>query len=118
MFGVHRPDGGAMSYRGAAYQPSGPADALAQGIAMVHQHFSLVGDMSVVDNVLLGRPLVQPRLDAVLAGCALLEDLAALPAGLHTEVGERGVTLSGGQCSRVALARAMYDEPELLRARG
>src|ERR1700751_548603 len=41
-FGVHQPDGGAMRYRGAPYRPSGPADALAQGIAMVHQHFSLV----------------------------------------------------------------------------
>ncbi len=55
IFGVHRPDGGAMSYRGLPFQPSGPADSLAQGIAMVHQHFSLVSDMTVVDNVLLGR---------------------------------------------------------------
>src|ERR1700753_786120 len=55
IFGVHRPDGGVMRYRGAPYHPSGPSDALGQGIAMVHQHFSLVSDMSVVDNVLLGR---------------------------------------------------------------
>src|ERR1700745_3847728 len=55
IFGVHQSDGGAMRYRGVPFQPTGPADALAQGIAMVHQHFSLVGDMSVVDNVLLGR---------------------------------------------------------------
>src|SRR5512138_2885128 len=55
IFGVHRPDGGIMRYRGAPFHPAGPADALAQGIAMVHQHFSLVGDISVVDNVLLGR---------------------------------------------------------------
>src|SRR6202044_1228011 len=46
IFGVHRPDAGAMRYRGAAFQPSGPADSLAQGIAMVHQHFSLVPDMT------------------------------------------------------------------------
>src|SRR5258708_20173257 len=55
IFGVHRPDSGAMRYRAAAFQPSGPGDSLAQGIAMVHQHFSLVPDMTVVDNVLLGR---------------------------------------------------------------
>src|SRR5260221_2851059 len=55
IFGVHRPDGGGMHYRGARFEPSGPADSLAQGIAMGHQHFSLVSDMSVVDNVLLGR---------------------------------------------------------------
>src|SRR6266436_580005 len=39
IFGVHRPDSGAMRYRAAGFQPSGPADSLAQGIAMVHQHF-------------------------------------------------------------------------------
>src|ERR1700757_5197462 len=55
IFGVHRPDGGAMRYRGSPFHPAGPANALAQGIAMVHQHFSLVSDMTVVDNVLLGR---------------------------------------------------------------
>src|ERR1700757_4816250 len=55
IFGVHQPDGGVMRYRGAPFGPAGPADALAQGIAMMHQHFSLVGGMSVVDNVLLGR---------------------------------------------------------------
>src|ERR1700689_603703 len=55
IFGVHRPDSGVMRYRGAPFQPLGPADSLAQGIAMVHQHFSLVPDMSGGDNVLLGR---------------------------------------------------------------
>src|ERR1700758_3965156 len=55
IFGVHQPDSGSMRFRGAPFHPSGPSDALRQGIAMVHQHFSLVGDMSVVDNVLLGR---------------------------------------------------------------
>src|SRR5271154_3959598 len=55
IFGVHRPDAGSMRSRGTSFQPTGPADSLAQGIAMVHQHFSLVADMSVVDNVLLGR---------------------------------------------------------------
>src|ERR1700682_2555454 len=55
VFGVHAPDAGTMQFRGAPYKPAAPADALASGIAMVHQHFSLVGDMTVVDNVLLGQ---------------------------------------------------------------
>src|SRR5260221_3849139 len=55
IFGVHRPDSGAMRYRAAAFQPSRPADSLAHGIAMVHQHFSLLPDMNAVDHVLIDR---------------------------------------------------------------
>ena len=44
-----------MRFRGEIYRPTGPSDALASGIAMVHQHFSLVHDMTVVDNVILGQ---------------------------------------------------------------
>src|SRR6201987_2512627 len=63
IFGVHVPDEGEMRFRGEIYRPAGPSDALASGIAMVHQHFSLVHDMTVVDNGILGqqRGLVNPR---------------------------------------------------------
>jgi ABC-type multidrug transport system fused ATPase/permease subunit len=46
--------------------------------------------------------------DTVLEKCCLLSDLDVLPAGDKTEIGERGVNLSGGQKARVALARAVY----------
>jgi simple sugar transport system ATP-binding protein len=55
IFGVHQPDQGTMQLDGAPHLPHGPADALRAGVAMVHQHFSLVPDMTVVDNILLGR---------------------------------------------------------------
>jgi ABC-type transport system involved in cytochrome bd biosynthesis fused ATPase/permease subunit len=62
-------------------------------------------------NVLFGAPHDADRLAAVLDACALRPDLAALPLGELTEVGERGVTLSGGQKARVCLARAAYAAP-------
>lgn len=52
----------------------------------------------------------------VKSACCLDADIATLPAGDNTEVGERGITLSGGQKARVALARACYSRPDLVIA--
>lgn len=49
-----------------------------------------------------------PRLDQVLEAASLRDDVAQLPEGLDTVVGERGVMLSGGQRQRASLARALY----------
>ncbi|MBU6365581.1 MAG: ATP-binding cassette domain-containing protein, partial [Gemmatimonadetes bacterium] len=53
-FGMVRPQGGTVRWRGAPVSFASPADALAQGIGMVHQHFSLVPGMTVAENVALG----------------------------------------------------------------
>jgi general nucleoside transport system ATP-binding protein len=55
VFGVQRPDSGSLSLLGKPYAPARPADALRAGVAMVHQHFSLVGNLSALDNFRLGR---------------------------------------------------------------
>ena len=68
---------------------------------------------TVRDNILLRRPFNAARYAAVLAACALERDLATLPGGDATEVGERGVTLSGGQRARLSLARAVYAEADV-----
>ena len=60
------------------------------------------------DNILLGRPLELDWYETVVAACGLGPDLAIMPAGDQTEIGENGVNLSGGQRARVALARAVY----------
>lgn len=61
-------------------------------------------------NILFGREYNEERYNKILECCALLDDIAVLPAGDMTEIGERGINLSGGQKARVSLARAMYSE--------
>ncbi len=53
------------------------------------------------------------RYERALAAAQLDQDIAQLPAGDATEIGERGVTLSGGQKARLALARCVYAAPKL-----
>ncbi|KAG6908992.1 hypothetical protein DXG01_002481 [Tephrocybe rancida] len=63
---------------------------------------------SIRDNILFGAPFDSARYGAVLDACALKTDLHILEDGDLTEIGTRGVSLSGGQKARVALARAVY----------
>lgn len=55
IFGVYAPSAGQMLFGERPWLPSSPAEALEQGIAMVHQHFSLVPRMTVVENLMLGQ---------------------------------------------------------------
>ena len=55
IFGVYAPTAGQMRFGERPWLPSSPAEALEQGIAMVHQHFSLVPRMTVVENLMLGQ---------------------------------------------------------------
>ncbi|CAM9223666.1 unnamed protein product, partial [Hapterophycus canaliculatus] len=65
------------------------------------------------ENILFGRPMDRKRYDAVIRDCALGRDLYLLPSGDETEIGSRGVNLSGGQKARVGLARMAYGHADI-----
>ncbi|GLC35697.1 hypothetical protein PLESTB_000485000 [Pleodorina starrii] len=65
------------------------------------------------NNVLMGAEFDEEAYVATLQACALVADLELLPAGDVSEIGEKGINLSGGQKHRVALARATYTAADI-----
>ncbi|OTF73294.1 hypothetical protein BLA29_009595, partial [Euroglyphus maynei] len=68
---------------------------------------------SVRNNILFGMPYDQKHYDQVIKVCALERDLTLMPFGDRTLVGEKGVSLSGGQKARINLARAIYRNSDI-----
>ncbi|KAJ3557433.1 hypothetical protein NM688_g1472 [Phlebia brevispora] len=99
------------------YVPLGPDSLVSlprtDGIAY-HAQESWVLNDTIRNNILFGSDYNEERYKKVIKQCALERDLALFEAGDETEVGERGITLSGGQKARITLARAVYSNAQIL----
>ncbi|KAI0793372.1 hypothetical protein C8Q75DRAFT_749936 [Abortiporus biennis] len=83
------------------------------GVAYASQE-SWVQNETIKDNILFGAPFDEERYNKVIYQCGLKRDLTLFDAGDETEVGEKGLTLSGGQKARITLARAVYSRAQIL----
>ncbi|CUA66748.1 hypothetical protein RSOLAG22IIIB_00195 [Rhizoctonia solani] len=72
-----------------------------------------IQNMTLRQNVTFGKSDVQERFSEVVHACALRPDIEMLHDGERTEIGERGVNLSGGQKARINLARVAYFGPDI-----
>lgn len=109
IYGLVKPDGGAMTLRGAPYAPPDPHGARAAGVAMVFQHFSLFEAMSVAENVALGMEN-PPRLRDLAARIREVSETYGLPLDPQRTVGD----LSAGERQRVEIIRCLLQDPRLL----
>ena len=62
----------------------------------------------------MGREFKEEWYNKVIDACSLIPDLEVLIAGDNTEIGERGINLSGGQKARICLARAVYSDKQII----
>ncbi|ORX79967.1 P-loop containing nucleoside triphosphate hydrolase protein [Anaeromyces robustus] len=73
-----------------------------------------IRNATVRENILLGKPYNKERYDKAVENCALLRDFDIFSNGDMTELGERGANLSGGQKQRINLARAVYEDSDVI----
>lgn len=108
-FGMLRPQAGTITWRGAPVALPSPAAALALGVGMVHQHFSLVPEMTVAENVALGG---RGRFDPTAAAARVRE--VAARAGLTLDPTARVRDLPVGAQQRCEIVKALARDVSLL----
>ncbi|MDO9400983.1 MAG: ABC transporter ATP-binding protein [Polaromonas sp.] len=113
LFGHYVADEGRIDVFGQPLPPGNPKAALAAGIGMVHQHFTLADNLTVLENVVMGsEPLWQPfsRLRAARARLLDVAQRFGLPVSPDAKIG----SLSVGERQRVEILKALYRGARIL----
>ncbi|MGW6727384.1 ABC transporter ATP-binding protein [Nocardia sp. NPDC055029] len=110
VFGGYRPDTGRMTLGGTEFRPDSPAAAMAAGVAMVHQHFSLVTTMTVAENLLLTQRGVRMRRAALTDRL----DEIAQRYRLRIDLDQRVATMPVGARQKVEIVKALLRDPSLI----
>lgn len=115
---VHRPDAGEILIEGKPVRIDSPHTARKLGIEMIHQDFSLSPNLSVVDNVFLGRELTRAILGLPVLNRKKMKEVSRKvigETGIRIDSVQTLVTdLSGGQRQVIAIARALASDARLI----
>ena len=114
LYGLARPDEGGILLDGKPVQIASPADAIARGISMVHQHFMLIPVLSVAENVILGAETMANAVFVDRAEANRRIGALAKQFGFDLDPDARVSTLSVGLQQRVEILKALYREARIL----
>jgi ribose transport system ATP-binding protein len=116
--GVVQQDSGAMTIDGEAYTPSSPAEAIFNGVALIHQEIRMVPDLSIAENIYLGRlPMKNGRVDSAKLYEDSTEVLSKLGVRIDPRRKIRGLSIAAQQSIEIAKAISrnpryvIFDEP-------
>lgn len=111
--GIKQPDGGLMTIDDRSYAPSGPLDALNSGVAIIHQEIKMIPELSVAENMFLGRvPTRRGRVDYAAMEASAVEVLGQLGVHLDPRVLVGGLSTATQQ--EIEIARAILREPSFV----
>ncbi len=113
LYGIQRPDQGTIKVDGASVEFHSPADAIRAGIGMVHQHFMLADNLTVLENVVLGsEPRSGPGLDFRAARAKIVKISSNYGLGVEPDrlVDDLGV----GERQRVEILKVLYRGARIL----
>jgi len=113
LYGLYQRDGGTIQVFGQPVTLRSPADAIKQGIGMVHQHFKLVNDMTVAENVVLGLKSPKGFLTDIASADTRISALAE-QHGLQIDPKAQIWQLAVGQRQRVEILKALYRDAKIL----
>jgi simple sugar transport system ATP-binding protein len=113
LYGLLRADSGTLAVDGKAAHFTGPGDAIAQGIGMVHQHFMLIPPLTVAENVVLGQ---EPSKRGFVDKASANQTVKALSDqyGLKVDPTAKVETLSVGIEQRIEIIKVLYRGAEIL----